>query len=110
MRADPRTRALHILTAISTVLAALGVALVGEAVTTRAIELDDAKEFAEGELQETTVSSLGEVRIGLETRKVPLTDVAAVWSIAELQGGDIALGTGNEGKIWRMHGETATLY
>jgi hypothetical protein len=111
MRAAPRTRALHFtVTAISTTLAALGVALVGEAVTTRTIELDDAIEFAEGELQETTVSSLGEVRIGLETRKVPLNEVAAVWSLTELPGGDIALGTGNEGKIWRMHGETATVY
>lgn len=111
MRAASRIRALHLgITAVSTVLAGLGVALVGEAVTTRTIELDEASEFTDGELQETTVSSLGEVRIGLETRKVPLTDVAAVWSLAELPGGDIALGTGNEGKIWRMHGETASVY
>jgi len=111
MRAAPRTRALHLsVTAATTLAAALGVALVGEAVTTRTIELDDSTEFAEGELQETTVSSLGEVRIGLETRKVPLTDVAAVWSLAELPGGDFALGTGNGGKILRMHGEAATVY
>ena len=83
MRAASRIRALHLgVTAVSTVLAGLGVALVGEAVTTRTIELDEASEFTDGELQETTVSSLGEVRIGLETRKVPLTDVAAVWSLA----------------------------
>ncbi|MBI2892106.1 MAG: hypothetical protein HYY06_01040 [Deltaproteobacteria bacterium] len=105
-----KRRLLAILLSAGTTLAALFVAVHVEAVTTRTIDLDDASDFTDGELQETTISSLGEVRVGFEVRKVPIPDIAAVWSMAELGNGEWALGTGNQGKVYRVRGETVTPY
>lgn len=108
MQSTRKGRLAAILVSACTTLGALFVTIHALAVTTRTIDLDDAADFTDGELQQTTISSLGEVRVGLEVRKVPIPDIAAVWSMAELGGGEWALGTGNQGKIYRVRGETVT--
>jgi hypothetical protein len=73
---------------------------------TRIWELAGFDELAKGELRQTAVSSRGEVALGLKASKVDLDEVGLVWS-AVRAGDAIYLGTGYDGKIYRVEGNRA---
>jgi len=74
---------------------------------TRIWELAGSKELDKGELRQTAVSSRGEVALGLKATKVDLTEVGLVWSVVSGKGGKVYLGTGYDGKIFRLDGGKA---
>lgn len=77
---------------------------------TRIWELAGFAELQKGELKGTVLSSVGEVGIGLSAEKVALeAGVGVVWTAAKNAAGDIYLGTGYDGKIFRLRGEEAVL-
>jgi sugar lactone lactonase YvrE len=107
-------RNLVVLTSIASIASmgvALSIVLPAEAVGTRSFELDDAASLAAGELQRTAVHSDGRVTTGVELRRIALPDdVALVWSTARAADGAIYLGTGNDGRIYRVRGDAVDLF
>jgi len=74
---------------------------------TRVWELAGTAELDKGELRQTAVSSRGQVSIGIKATKVDLTEVGLVWSAIAGKGGKVYLGTGYDGKIYRLDGGKA---
>jgi hypothetical protein len=102
-----RTRLLA-LGALAAGVVSAGAALLASsatAVTTRSFVIDDKAGFAAGELERSAASSDGTLRAGVETRRLALADVPLVWSMARAEDGTAYLGTGNEGKVYRLRGE-----
>ncbi len=83
---------------------ALGPAAVASALSTTLWRVDTAEQLEQGELEQVTVSSLGEVRLGRSATRLPLKDVALVWSLVEDGDGTVYLGTGNDGVVLRLKG------
>ena len=76
---------------------------------TRLWELAGFEELQKGELKGTVLSSVGEVQLGLTAEKGELPEgVGAVWSAARSGVGDLYLGTGYDGKIFRVKNRKAT--
>ena len=81
------------------------------AVGTRSFELDDAASLAAGELVRTAVHSDGRVTAGVELRRLALPPEAAlVWSSVRAPDGTVYLGTGDDGRIYRVRGEAIDLF
>jgi outer membrane protein assembly factor BamB len=79
------------------------------AVSTRSFLLDDSASLAAGELDGTAVLSTGAVVPGVEIRRMPVDDVPIAWSM--VSGRDaIYIGTGNEGKIYRLRGDSLEVF
>ncbi len=91
--------ALGALLAAATSLLAGGVAAVG----TRSFSLSSIDDFKGGDLTGVSVDSSGSVRAGLNLGAVPVPDASSVWSSAVV-GDAVLLGTGSEGKIFRVAG------
>lgn len=90
-------------TALSAFLAWVGLA---GAVTTERFVLDDADALSAGNLIRTMVHSDGRVESGVELSRVALPDdVPLVYSAVRATDGAIYLGTGNDGRIFRLRGE-----
>ncbi len=76
------------------------------AISTGRFVLDDAESLAAGELIRTTVRSDGRVETGAELSRIALPDdVPLVYSSARASDGTIYLGTGNDGRIFRVRGD-----
>lgn len=97
----PRTaRALRVIAA-----AALALFVVpAEAVGTRTFVLDTLDNFKGGDIEGVSVDSNGSVRAGLTLGALPVTDASSVWSSAVLGDGTVLLGTGSDGKVFRVTG------
>lgn len=96
-----------LLLALATSVAAVALTLVvprADAVSTRSFVLDDAASLAAGELDGTAVHSDGSVTIGVGTRRIGLDDAAVAWSFTRGNGSTF-IGTGNDGKIYRLSGD-----
>lgn len=105
---NTRTRALLLVTSATTLSALVSLLAVDPAgaVATRSFELDDAASLAAGELQRTAVHSDGRVTTGVELRRIAMPDdVALAWSSARGPDGAIYVGTGNDGRIFRLRGD-----
>jgi outer membrane protein assembly factor BamB len=100
-----------LLAAGSTVLsAAFAIVSSAGAVTTERFVLDDAESLAEGELIRTAVHSDGRVESGAQLKRIALPDdVPLVYSTAR-SGDDVYLGTGNNGRIYRLRGDNVELF
>ncbi len=72
------------------------------AVGTRTFQLDALDEFKGGDFTATSADSNGNLRAGLSLGKTPITDAQSVWSNVVLADGSVLLGTGNEGKIFKV--------
>jgi outer membrane protein assembly factor BamB len=72
------------------------------AVGTRSFQLDSLDDLKNGDMEGTSVDSLGRVRAGLLLGKLPLGNATTVWSSLVLRDGSVLLGTGNEGKVLRV--------
>jgi hypothetical protein len=73
------------------------------AVGTRSFSLSSIDDFKGGDLTGVSVDSSGNVRAGLNLGSVPIPDATSVWSSA-LAGDAVLLGTGSDGKIFRVSG------
>lgn len=87
---------------------ALGAAS-SSAVGTRTFELTEGDDFEGGELEGVAVDSAGRVRAGFNLGNVPITEAISIWSALPMPDGSVLLGTGNEGKLYRVRGATAEL-
>ncbi|MCP4199759.1 MAG: hypothetical protein GY762_21650 [Proteobacteria bacterium] len=76
---------------------------------TRIWEVAGFEELDKGKLDGTQVSSRGEVRLGHRAKKLGLEDVGLVWSAVQDTRGKIYLGTGYDGKIFRVDGRKVVL-
>ncbi len=95
--------------ALAGLFAILAVSFTAHSGGTRIWELAGFTELDKGELKQTTVSSRGEVTVGAMATGLDLDDVGLVWSAVEGKAGVIYLGTGYDGKIFRVKGGKATL-
>jgi hypothetical protein len=92
-----------------TVVVAL--APVGEAVNTRTFTLDSSADLSAGVLDRTAVTSDGQVTVGAEIQRIaPDPAAASVWSILDMGDGSALVGTGVDGRVYRVEGGRATLY
>ncbi len=72
---------------------------------TRIWELAGFYELENGELEGTTVSSEGEVRMGLAAKPMTAEGLGLVWTAVRDKQGDVYVGTGYDGQIYRIHGD-----
>jgi hypothetical protein len=100
--------------ALAGVSVLLGVALVarpGEAVVTRTFTLDSQSELSAGVLDRVAVTADGQVVPGADIARVGLPEpVGSVWSILDLGDGSALVGTGVDGRVYRVQDGAATLY
>ncbi len=73
--------------------------------STQVWEVGTYEGFAEGTFEGTQVDSTGELTIGLSTLRAEVPQTASVWSSTTL-GTDVYLGTGNEGGLWLLRGDS----
>jgi hypothetical protein len=72
------------------------------AVGTRTFQLEKLDDLKGGDLTGVSVDSSGTVRAGFTLGTVPITDVTSVWSSVVLADGSVLLGTGSDGKIYKV--------
>lgn len=112
--AHPARRARAIALATTAALASAVAVLAAngaDAVSTERFVLDDADALSAGELVRTAVHNDGRVTTGAELTRVGLPDdVPLVYCAARAADGTIFLGTGNDGRIYRVRGETVELH
>ncbi|MDI3284679.1 hypothetical protein [Polyangium sp. 15x6] len=89
--------------------AAVVPAKTASAVGTRTFQLDTIDELKGGDLTGVSVDSNGNVRAGLTLGSLPVQDASSVWSSVVLPDGSVLLGTGSDGKIFKVSGGKATL-
>jgi hypothetical protein len=89
--------------------AAVFASIPAHAVGTRTFVLDSLDDLKGGDLKGTSVDSSGAVRAGLSLGALPITDATSVWSSAVLPDGAVLLGTGNDGKVFRVQGADVSL-
>lgn len=93
-------------------LAAMSLTLLvapADAVGTRSFRLANMEDFKGGNLTGVAVDSSGELRAGLNLGSVPINDASSAWSAVVLGDGSVLVGTGNDGKIFRVSGGQATV-
>jgi hypothetical protein len=73
------------------------------AVGTRRFVLDKEADFKGGDLKGVAVDSRGSVRAGLSLGAVPMTQASSIWAALPQKDGSVLLGTGNEGKLLKLH-------
>ncbi len=73
------------------------------AVGTRTFALSSIDDFKGGDLTGVSVDSTGNVRAGLNLGAVPIPEASSVWSSAVV-GDAVLLGTGSDGKVFRVAG------
>jgi outer membrane protein assembly factor BamB len=99
-------------------LAVIGCALLAVALTTaashaistRQFVLDSATVLSEGKLEGTAVLSSGAVVPSVGTRRLGLENVAVARSLLVRPDGSAYVGTGNDGKIWKLTGDKASVF
>ena len=80
------------------------------AVSTRVFELDDVPSFTAGDMDRTSVRSDGTVRSGVELRRIAMTNVPLAYRFVRAQDGTVYVGTGNDGKIFKLSGGALTQF
>ena len=78
------------------------------AVTTRQFSLDSASVLSSGKLDGTAVLSSGAVVRSVGVRRVALENAGAARSLLVRDDGTAIVGTGNDGKIFKVVGESAS--
>jgi hypothetical protein len=98
------TRTLVLMSAAAALAAHPGPA---RAAGTRIWELAGFDELDKGEARDTRISNRGEVSLGSRAVEVEIGEVGLVWSAARDASGATYLGTGYDGKIFRVDGGKA---
>ncbi len=107
-----RIRRALVLSSSAAVFASIVVALAPRvsAVATRSFTIDDAASFQAGELDGTQAHSSGNVTLGASLRRLALDDVPVAYCFARGPDGSVFIGTGNEGKVYRLRGDSLAVY
>jgi hypothetical protein len=103
----PRSSARLAMVALSVAAVWISAAPAG-AVGTRSFELKSLEDFKGGDLTGVSVDANGNVRAGLNLGSIPIPDASSVWSSAVV-GDAVLLGTGSDGKVFRVTGGKAEL-
>jgi hypothetical protein len=90
----------------SLILSLLAISEPSQAVGTRRFELQKGKDFQGGDLKGVAIDSAGRVHAGLNLGALPLTDAQSVWAALPRPDGSLLLGTGNEGKLLEVRGQS----
>jgi hypothetical protein len=92
-------------------LASAGVLLAASsyAVGTRYLTLDKEADFKGGDLKGVAVDSRGAVRAGLNLGALPVAQANSIWAALPQKDGSVLLGTGNEGKLYKVQAGAVTL-
>jgi outer membrane protein assembly factor BamB len=72
-------------------------------------QLEGARDFLDGETEGLSVDSEGRVRLAPATRVLEDPEAPYVWSLARDGEGRLYVGTGNDGKVFRVEGGKASL-
>ena len=80
-----------------------------EAVGTRRLTLDKEADFKGGDLKGVAVDTRGAVRAGFDLGALPIASANSIWSALPQKDGSVLLGTGNEGKIFKVQAGAVTL-
>lgn len=80
------------------------------AVGTRTFVLDTLDKLSGGDLKGVAVSSDGGVRAGFTLGSAPIPEASATFSAAALTDGTALFGTSPHGKIYRLVGDTVSLF
>ena len=72
-------------------------------------QLEGARDFLDGETEGLSVDSEGRVRLAPATRVLQDPEAPYVWSLARDEGGRLYVGTGNDGKVFRVEGGKTSL-
>ncbi len=73
------------------------------AVGTREFRLDSLDNLKGGDLKGVAVDSRGQVRAGLVLGSLAMPDASAAWCSLAMADGSVLVGTGNTGKVFRIH-------
>lgn len=92
------------------VLAAMTMASSAGAVGTRTFVLDNLEKLSGGDLKGVSVSSDGTVRAGFSLGNAPVPDASATFSTLGLADGSVLVGTSPSGKVYKVVGETVSLF
>ncbi|HUR81525.1 MAG TPA: hypothetical protein VM733_12215 [Thermoanaerobaculia bacterium] len=93
----------------SVLIAALVLTTHAFAVTPQFWRVQNAEDFLTGELEGFAITSRGELRVAPAMRKVATFNDPFVLSQTAAPNGDRFFGTGNEGKVYRLHGDELKL-
>lgn len=104
----PRSSARVTLAALSIAAVWISSAPAG-AVGTRSFQLQSLEDFKGGDLTGVSVDSSGNVRAGLNLGSTPVPDATSVWSSVVLADGTVLIGTGSDGKVFRIGAGKAEL-
>ncbi|MFW6086873.1 MAG: hypothetical protein ACODAG_06680, partial [Myxococcota bacterium] len=100
-----RKRSLVTRRTVITAVAALSATATAAAVSTRHFTLDSAEALAAGDLDGTAAHSDGTVTVGAQVRRIELPDVSVAYSLARGDDGTAYIGTGHDGKVFRLRGD-----
>jgi hypothetical protein len=95
------------LTALAAAAALLASGPGSRAGVTRIWEVAGFDELDKGEARDTRISNRGEVTLGSRAAKIEIGEVGLVWSAARGEDGAVYLGTGYDGRIFRIDGGKA---
>ena len=87
-----------------------GLAAAAHAITTRQFKLDSAGVLSDGKLEGTAVLSSGAVVPSVGTRRIALENVAVARSLLPRGDGTALIGSGNDGKIWKLSGDSTSVF
>src|SRR4051812_36145769 len=90
-------------------LACLGLPAAVQAAQPQFWQLEGARDFLDGETEGLSVDSEGRVRLAPATHVLHDPESPYVWSLARDGEGRVYVGTGNEGKVFRVENGKATL-
>ena len=82
------------------------------AVTTHVVEQHDFAALVAGEPENVSISNLGEIKLAPTLTKIATLDESIVWDAAADPQGNLYVGTGKEGTVYKItpSGETETIF
>jgi outer membrane protein assembly factor BamB len=92
------------------VLVLLGVVMLStaaHAVGTRYFSIDSASVLSDGKLEGTAVLTTGSVVASVQKQRIALDSTQIARSLLVMKDGSAFIGTGNDGKIWKLTGDVA---
>jgi len=89
------------------VLSALIFSTAAHAVGTRYFSIDSASVLSDGKLEGTAVLSTGSVVASVQKQRIALDSMQIARSLLVMKDGSAFIGTGNDGKIWKLTGDVA---
>lgn len=91
-------------------LAALALAPVLNAAGPEFWRIEGTADFLKGELRQLSLDSEGRLQLGPDTRTLFDPEMPNGWSVARDGDGVLFVGTGNDGRVFRVEGETGEVF